>query len=111
MGSNRTRTFCLILVLAAVAFSEGCRRKAPSRLSGADVGEPRGALGVVYAGPRGEIAAPPEAEEIVVVFDHPMAPLSDRSEDRTLRRRDIPLDGNAGDLLPSPIATALRHRV
>jgi hypothetical protein len=81
MGSNRTRLAYLVLILAAMGIAQGCRRAAPSRLSAADAGEIRGALGVVYSGPRGDLAAPVEAEEIVAVFDHPMAPLSDRPFD------------------------------
>jgi|GEM_PF-6501021 hypothetical protein len=75
------------LILAALVFlipAAGCRRKAPSRLGEAVKGEIFGTLGVVHAGPRGATAGVRESDEIVVVFDHPMAPLAERPfEDAT----------------------------
>ncbi|MBN1939394.1 MAG: Ig-like domain-containing protein [Candidatus Aminicenantes bacterium] len=81
MGLKSLRIPVLILVCVGVLLSAGCRKKSPSRLDEAVGGESRGPLGIVHAGPRGGTAAPRESDEIVVAFDHPMAPLADRPFD------------------------------
>ncbi|MCX6565536.1 MAG: Ig-like domain-containing protein, partial [Candidatus Aminicenantes bacterium] len=84
MEKTRPRISVVVLVCLAFLVPASCRRKAPSRLSGASTGEIQGALGIVHAGPRGATAGVRESDEIVVVFDHPMAPLSERPfEDST----------------------------
>ncbi len=84
MGLKRLRILCVAVACLTVLFAAGCRKKAPSRLAEAVTGESRGPLAVLHAGPRGRTAAPRESDEIVVVFDHAMAPLADRPfEDRT----------------------------
>ena len=81
MGSHRLRTLVIVFVCLGILFSAGCRKKAPSRLAEAVTGETRGPLGIVHAGPRGRTAGPRESDEIVVVFDHAMAPLAERPFD------------------------------
>jgi uncharacterized protein YfaS (alpha-2-macroglobulin family) len=81
MGEKRNRIAWVLLVLVGLLISAGCHRKAPSRLASAEAGEIRGPLGVVQVGPRGATAELGESAEIVVVFDHPMAPLSERPFD------------------------------
>jgi uncharacterized protein YfaS (alpha-2-macroglobulin family) len=96
MGKTRARISLVILVCLALLVPASCRRKAPSRLSGASTGEIQGALGIVHAGPRGATAGVRESDEIVVVFDHPMAPLSERPfEDSTaVFKIDPAVDGS-----------------
>jgi len=84
MGSIRGRKAYVVLVCLGLLFSAGCRKKAPSRLAEAVMGESRGPLAILHAGPQGKTAAPRESDEIVVVFDHAMAPLAERPfDDRT----------------------------
>ncbi|MHB8055930.1 MAG: Ig-like domain-containing domain, partial [Candidatus Aminicenantales bacterium] len=81
MGTKCNRIAWAIPLLLGLMVSAGCHRKAPSRLASAASGEIRGPLGVVQSEPRGATANLGETDEIIVVFDHPMAPLSERPFD------------------------------
>ena len=59
----------------AVIASGSCKKKAPSRLDAAASGEIKGELQVLQASPRGLTRTAHESEEILVIFDHPMAAL------------------------------------
>lgn len=80
---NRRRRAVWILpfLFFSLVLSSGCRRRPPSRLAAAVKGEVRGPLNIVQTGPRGATAHPGEAAEIIVVFDHPMAPLAEKPFD------------------------------
>jgi uncharacterized protein YfaS (alpha-2-macroglobulin family) len=73
--SKKTRSVLLVLGLVCLAALPGCsRKKNPSRVPPAP-GEVKGELRVAFVTPLGQTKSLREAEEIVVIFDHPMAAL------------------------------------
>ena len=69
---------CLFLVVSGLillaALTGGCKKKNPARIP-PPAGEIKGDLRVTLATPQGPTRSAREAEEIVVIFDHPMAAL------------------------------------
>lgn len=73
--SKKSRLFLVVLGLVLLAaFSSGCKKKNPARVP-PPAGEIKGDLRVALATPVGPTKSAREAEEIVVIFDHPMAAL------------------------------------
>jgi hypothetical protein len=76
--------FAVSFILIAHSFI-GCKKKEPSRVPPSSSTEMRGDLEVLHVSPKGQTQAVREADELVVIFDHPMAaleplPLEERTQ-------------------------------
>jgi uncharacterized protein YfaS (alpha-2-macroglobulin family) len=80
MGRNLGWIAMFLTVFALLGIT-GCKNKETSPLMQADPNvPPAGELNVTFANPADQTAAPHEAEQIVVMFDHPMVPLEELPE-------------------------------
>ena len=93
---NRKSFLVLALIVAALGLMPGCQKKpTASRLPAGTTDEIKGELAVLHAGPRGDTASAGQAAEIVAVFDHPMAALTDKpfEDPEAVLKFDPPLKG------------------
>jgi uncharacterized protein YfaS (alpha-2-macroglobulin family) len=75
MGKN-LGLITALLTLCVLLCATACKKKETSPLMRPDPNlPPAGELSVTFASPAGQTAAPHEAEQIIVMFDHPMVPL------------------------------------
>ena len=75
MGKKALSVFLSVCLGLATLAIVNCRKKEPSRIPASALGEIKGDLQVLQAGPKGATRTAHESEEILVIFDHPMAAL------------------------------------
>ena len=75
MGKKALSVVLSVCVGLAALASLSCRKKESSRIPASASSEIKGDLQVLHASPKGSTRTAHEAEEILVIFDHPMASL------------------------------------
>lgn len=81
MGGKRI-LFCLTVILVILLPFQGCHKKKESGPKAVSVeGPPAGELKINFVSPKGKTAAAHEADQLVVIFDRPMAALQSLPEE------------------------------
>lgn len=79
---TKTLITLFIVMMFFFFFSPGCKSKKEKDSIPEEASGQAGELSVTYVSPREHTEAPHEAETLVVIFDRPMIPLEELSEDR-----------------------------
>jgi uncharacterized protein YfaS (alpha-2-macroglobulin family) len=75
MSTHRRRYLAAAIAALLLIPIPGCKKKSEGRLRPAAAADVKGELSVIHLSPKGPTEAASETDEVLVVFDHPMAPL------------------------------------